>query len=341
MSPPDLSVVVATYNRHDLLARLLGQLDAQTLEPDRFEVIVVDDGSREPVGPALADLRTRYALRIERQENRGAAAARHHGVLLARGDVLLITDDDMQIAPDFLARHLEQHPRGSRNVVLGWIRPDPALESMPLFERWYAHLNDKLADSLASGRIHPRGNHLFTGNVSMRRQDYLDAGGFDPQLGRSEDAELGLRLEAAGARFLFSRQAYVLHGSDHVSYENWLRRAYLYGVFDTRISRKHSGASHANPWRFLFEMNPLARPMIASALLAPRATRPISSAAMALARAVDAIGLEKAAFAGSTVVYSMEYFRGIREESGSTIEMLSDLGRYLSSRGHLERGPGE
>ena len=332
MSPPQLSVVIATFNRHELLTRLLTQLDAQTLAPDRFEVLVVDDGSREPVGPALAELRTRFTLRIERQENQGAAAARHRGVLLARGDVLLITDDDMQVAPDFLERHFEQHPEGSRNVVLGWIRPDPALGSMPLFERWYAHLNDKLADALASGMFPPRGNHLFTGNVSMRRQDYLDAGGFDAQLGRSEDAELGLRLEAAGARFLFSREACVLHGSDHVSYENWLRRAHLYGIFDTRISRKHPDAGYANPWRFLFEMNPLARPLIASALLAPRSTRPVSSIAMALARAVDAIGLEKAAFAGSTVVYSMEYFRGIREESGSTREMLKDLGRYLTSR---------
>ncbi len=341
MSQPKLSVVVATFNRREMLARLLRQFDAQTLSPEGFEVIVVDDGSREPVGPALADLRTRYALRIERQENRGAAAARHNGVLLARGDVLLITDDDMQIAPDFLVRHLEHHPDGTRNVVLGWIRPDPALESMPLFERWYAHLNDKLADALASGRVRPRGNHLFTGNVSMRRLDYLDAGGFDPQLGRSEDAELGLRLEAAGARFVFSREAWVLHGSDHVSYENWLRRAHLYGVFDTRISRKHPGASYANPWRFLFEMNPLARPLIASALLAPRVTRPVSSAAMALARAVDALGLEKAALAGSTVVYSMEYFRGIRDESGSPVEMLKDLGRYLSSRGVTQARTGE
>ena len=96
----------------DLLQRLLAQLARQTLPASDFEVVVVDDGSREPVAPHLEKLTLPFSLRVETHANAGAAAARHRGVLAARGEVVLITDDDMQVAGDFLARHLARHPRG-------------------------------------------------------------------------------------------------------------------------------------------------------------------------------------------------------------------------------------
>ena len=330
VAAPELSVVMAAFNRPQLLARLLRQLDAQTLPPERYEVVVVDDGSAEPIAPVAEALGVRYALRVVRQENAGAAAARHRGVLEARGGVLVITDDDMAVGPDFLERHLERHPPGSRNVVLGWIRPDADMTGRPLFERWYAHLNDRMAEELGAGGVRPHGGHLFTGNVSLRRADYLAVGGFDAALKRSEDKELGYRLEKAGCTFVYSREAYVLHGSDHVSYERWMRVAHAYGVFDTRISRKHPDVGDANPWRFLFTMNPLARPLLAGAFLAPRASQPLSWLALALTRAADAAGLEKAALAGSSVVYAMQYHRGLRAEAGGLKGAARDIRRYLA-----------
>ena len=123
--PPTLSVVVATYDRAALLEQLLGDLARQTLSPERFEVVVVDDGSREPVAPRLERLAPPFALRVETQKNAGAAAARHRGVLAARGELLVIVDDDMRVPPEFLEAHLRRHTPGSRKVILGWIRPPP------------------------------------------------------------------------------------------------------------------------------------------------------------------------------------------------------------------------
>ena len=59
-----VSVVIATYNRQDLLRRLLEQLDRQTIGPDLFEAIAVDDGSEADTAKRLAGLETRYAHRI-------------------------------------------------------------------------------------------------------------------------------------------------------------------------------------------------------------------------------------------------------------------------------------
>lgn len=332
MSGPRASVVVATYNRPELLLRLLGQIGAQSLPAEDYEVIVVDDGSAEPVEPRLRPTAFPFALRVETQPNAGAAAARHRGALAARGEVLVIVDDDMQVGPDFLERHLALHPPGTRRVVLGRIVADPAAR-MPLFERWHARMLDDLAEGVSGGRLKPRGNHLYTGNVSLRREDYLAVGGFDPSLGHSEDAELGLRLEKAGATFVFSEEARSLHGSDHASLSAWRRRAFLYGVFDHRIGRKHPELAHASPWRFLFELNPVSRPLMAATLLAPGAARPLAALAYRAAALCDRLGLESPAMAGTTLAYGLDYFRGLRSDAGRLTAAARELGAFLTTDG--------
>lgn len=328
-----LSVVVATFNRPVLLERLLLQLGKQTLRADQFEVVVVDDGSRVPARVGLASLELPFRLRVEEQANAGAAAARHRGALVAEGELLLITDDDMQVPEDFLEQHVRLHAESpAPRVVVGRIRPDPSLSAMPLFERWYAHRLEKMAEGFSSGRVKPRGNFLFTGNVSMRRADYLAVGGFDPALKRSEDLELGLKLEKLGATTVFAEHAFTLHGSDHTELATWLQRAYLYGIYDLRIQRKHPDMPHADPWRFMFRLSPAARPLLALAAAAPTVTRPLSSLAWRAVEAADRLGLEKLAFAGSSVVYQMEYFRGVRAEAGSLISTVRDFARYARTR---------
>jgi serine acetyltransferase/GT2 family glycosyltransferase len=329
---PHLSVIVATYNRPALLSRLLAQLERQTLPAGHFEVVVVDDGSRTPAADTLGALTPRYALRVERQANAGAAAARHRGALLARGRVLVIIDDDMQVEPDFLAQHLALHEGNPKRAVLGRIRGDPQLQQMPLFERWYQRMLDTLAEDAAAGRLQLHGGHLYTGNVSLRREDYVAVGGFDCSLGHSEDSELGLRLEKAGVELVFSEQAFTLHGSDHTSLEKWRQRARRYGAFDHRIGRKHADLPHANPWRFLFELNPLSRPLMAATVVAPRAGAPVARAAYALSSVLDRLRLERAALAGTTFAYGLEYFSGLRTEVGPLSRAVEEAAECARSQ---------
>lgn len=339
MSAPRLSVVVATYNRPDLLARLLRQLDRQTLEPGDYEVVVVDDGSTPPVKARLSELAVRYELRVEEQPNRGAAAARHRGIVAARGEVLVIVDDDMQVFEDFLEEHLRRHDAGSRKVVLGAIEPDPDL-SMPLFERWHAAKIAERNARFASGDEQPSGAALYTGNVSLRRRDYLEAGGFDPAFANSEDVELGLRLQKAGVAFEFSRQAVSLHASDHTSLAAWRRRAARYGAFDRRIARKHPDLLSANPWRFLFELNPVSRPLMGATVAAPALAQPLGRLAFAAADALGRLGFERAALSGANLVFGLDYFRGLRGDAGSLPASVLELSAYAAQR-LLAQGKGQ
>jgi GT2 family glycosyltransferase len=303
-----LSVVIATYNRGRLLIDLLADLSAQ-VDAGPFEVVLVDDGSREPVAPLVQSRDFPYPLRLITQGNTGQARARHRGVLAAEGDVIVITDDDMKLPSHFLKAHRAQHEAGA-DVVLGLMKPAEDLAKKPLFERFHAAQLALFRERVRRGEAIP-GSALCTGNVSFRRAQYLTLGGFDPDLERSEDRELGIRLEEAGARFAFSEAAFTWHHSDHTDPAVWRRRAYLYGLYDHRIARKHPDAVQNDPWHFLLLVHPVSRPVLLAASLAPAAAQLLASAAMRTSEQIDRVGLERVALKGATFVYGLEYFRGV------------------------------
>ena len=322
-----VSVVIATYNRQDLLRRLLEQLDAQTLDPSRFEVIAVDDGSKEDTRATLAGLVTRYALRLERQSNSGAAVARQRGVDLATGTILVIVDDDMQVHPNFLEKHLEKHVTDD-TVVLGRLRPDAKLAEMPLFERFYAQVLAEKAEAFAGGKASVRGHDVYTGNVSFPRKLFLEAGGFDAQFRALEDEELGIRLEKAGARFAFANEAESVHGSDWTSMKSWMVRAHRDGVYQAKVARKHPDHPESSPWRHLPNLNPISRPFMALSLAAPSTTNLLAGAAIRTAAVFDKVGLEPVAIAGATFVYGIQYYRGVRQETGSIKDVAREYREF-------------
>lgn len=332
-----VSVVIATYNRQDLLRRLLEQLDDQTIEASRYEVIAVDDGSSEDTKARLAGLKTRYALRIERQDNAGAAVARQRGVDLARGQIIVVVDDDMQVKATFLEKHLDKHT-GDDTVVLGRLRPDAKLADMPLFERFYARVLANKAEAFAAGEASVRGHDVYTGNVSFPRKLFLEAGGFDAQFRALEDEELGIRLEKAGASFAFANEAESIHGSDWTSMKKWMERAYRDGVYQAKVSRKHPDHPESSPWRHLPNLNPVSRPFMALSLAAPAATRVIAGAAIRTAAAFDKVGLEPVAIAGATFVYGIQYYRGVRQETGGVMDVAREYREFKRGVALLRSG---
>jgi GT2 family glycosyltransferase len=244
--------------------------------------------------------------------------------------VLVIVDDDMRVSPDFLRAHLELHEAGHR-LVLGEIRSAPELGEMPLFERFHARSHTLYLEAVRRGEpVH--GDAVCTGNVSLRREDYVSVGGFDASLPCSEDRDLGIRLERHGAQPTFSERAYTVHHSDHTDLAKWLARARLYGHCDSRIAEKHADLEYVDPWRFLFMVNPVSRPLILVAAVAPPAGRLLSRAAMKVSQGIDRLGMGPVAVAGTTFVYGLEYFMGVREHAESMSSALRGLASYYKKR---------
>ena len=115
----EISVIVPTHNRAELLTRHLRRLTEQSLEPHRFEVIVSADGCTDGTGEAVRGLRVPYGLSlVEKKPGTGAAGARNRGAAMAKAEILLFLDDDMEPKPGLLEAHLEAHRALPHSVVL-------------------------------------------------------------------------------------------------------------------------------------------------------------------------------------------------------------------------------
>lgn len=236
---PALSVLVPTHGRGATLANLLERLAGQTLAPDRFEVVVVDDGSPEPVRPDAAGLP--FALTLLRQENAGPAAARNHGLEHCRAPLVLILNDDAVPAPDLLERHLAAHAEApERCAVLGTFRFTEEARR-DAFVRLLDETDLLFSFSkLEHGRTLPW-QFFWTCNISLPVEAIRAVGGFDQALFRDaimEDVELGYRLEKAGWRVLHREDCRAEH--DHVlTPADYLARAERLGFNAVEMYRKH------------------------------------------------------------------------------------------------------
>lgn len=322
---PLVSVVIATFDRRASLERLLHQLAEQTLSGDQFEVIVVDDGSPQPVEEWLAEGNLPRRLTVLRQENAGASAARHRGALEAGGALLVITDDDMQVGPGFLGAHLARHVPGSRRVVVGRIRSSSKLSEMPLFERFHADLLDRWGP----GPL--RGDAVCTGNLSLRRSDYLEVGGFDCSLERAEDVDLGFRLEQAGVDVVFSEDAATVHESDHTDFRRWRRQVVSYGRCWTRIARKHPRLTRPDPWHSFFAHALAKRPFVVMALVSPTLGAALAHSTQRVAEASEWLGLRRFALRLISLLWALEFFRGVRDELGGLGATVRSCTHFLEN----------
>lgn len=323
------SVIVATYNRKEPLARLLATLSKQTLPRSDYEVIVVDDGSREDATPVASAFSHALQLQILRQANAGVAVARQRGIERARGPVIIIVDDDMLLPESFVDRHVAAHEGHDSRVVMGELLPDPNLDRMPLFERYHAYMQERLARRYAAEGTFS-GHDVYTANLSLPRELFFRAGGFDPAF-FIEDVELGVRLAKLGAKFVFSKEVAAVHASDHTSLDAWLARSIKDGRDWVKLSRKHPDVPIVSPWRFFTDANPLSRSFFTTVLVAPSTAPALARLAFKGASRADKIGWRRGMQLAMTLVYGIQYFNGVREETGSLRDALDAYRAYRLS----------
>jgi peptidoglycan/xylan/chitin deacetylase (PgdA/CDA1 family)/glycosyltransferase involved in cell wall biosynthesis len=206
---PRFSVVIPTYQRREVVLRTVCALNRQEFDGD-FEVIVVVDGSCDGSADALRQIDARFQLTILEQPNQGAASARNQGVAVARGEILLFLDDDMEAHPSLLAEHDRSHQEGA-DVVLGHIPLHPESPSGILtrgVKSWADHRAERLATVGEKLTLHD----LLTGQLSLTRAVFYSIGGFDTNFTHrgsfgNEDVDFGYRLLLGGYKILFNTKA--------------------------------------------------------------------------------------------------------------------------------------
>ncbi len=184
----EVSAIIPTFNRRDLVARAIDTVLAQTQAVD--EIVVVDDGSTDGTEAAL---RTRFGDRVRYvwQANAGVSAARNHGMSIAQGRYFALLDSDDEWLPDKTAIQfawLEARPEFGM-VLCDVERVDAAGRHIDVFQRRSVIREDGwvLRWILQNPALAPA-------SVLLRREVFEDIGGFDVALRTAEDIDFHLRV---------------------------------------------------------------------------------------------------------------------------------------------------
>ena len=227
-----VSVIMPYYAQAEELGRTLAALEGQTYPRELFEVVVVDDGSPEPLERPRE---TPLDVKVVRQEDLGfgAARARNTGARAAAHDVLVFLDADMLPEADWLAAHARWHHAVPDAVTLGlWLRvavdgvdaetirrrPGTLKELVKgrevdrTYFRWFESYMRK-TDELTSMEDYEVSWLVASGNFGVRRGFYELVGGFDESFTQwgCEDTEFGYRAYIRGGLLVPVREAFAWH----------------------------------------------------------------------------------------------------------------------------------
>jgi len=207
----DASVIVPTYNRKESLRETLHSLVHQTWPADRFEVIVVDDGSSDGTDELVKD-DFPFTLRYVRQPNQGSAVARNTGAEQASGQVLIFLDDDMLVEPEYIAGLIAEHRAHSRIIGMGTELPYLLPDATPI-ARMNAGRRESDTGKLTDTFINF--TECVTNNLSIERHDFFDMGMMQDVAGDGPtwwgDIDFGYRAAQSGFRFRRSSKAVCYH----------------------------------------------------------------------------------------------------------------------------------
>lgn len=282
--PPFFSVIIPAFARPVRIAACLGALTGLDYPPERFEAIVVDDGSPEPLEPVVVRFRSQLDLTMLRQGNTGPAAARNAGALAARGRYLAFTDDDCLPEPGWLralASALTQDPSllvGGR-VINAFPQSPYATASQDILDYRYGHFDDD------------RGwTPFFTSNnIALAADRFRAIGGFDAllPLAAFEDRDFCDRWRARNWPMRYESSAIVRHAHD-LSLSSFWRQHFRYGRGAAHLhrARVRCGAAGLRPKPFGFYADMLRYPF----RYYPAAAATLGAGLIALSQAATAVG---------------------------------------------------
>jgi GT2 family glycosyltransferase len=251
----DISVVIPTRNRARHLSRTLQALAGQTFPRERFEVLLVDNGSTDATRDVASRFQTAFAhYKLLSEMQPGAARARNFGIRQSAGDLVLFLDDDVIPAPRLLQEHWLAHQRHPESAILGRVTfPWNGTES-PF--RWVLiHRPEYLQSFRFADSEDVPFNHFYSCNVSLPRRAFSIVGLFDEEFRAYgfEDTDFGYRLVQSGIRIVFNPQAEGIHDFQR-SFVQFADNRFQAGQSFRRLLQKYPelktwSARQGNPFR--------------------------------------------------------------------------------------------
>jgi glycosyltransferase involved in cell wall biosynthesis len=242
---PSVSVIVPVLNDPHGLARCLERLEAQTYPRDLYEVLVVDNGSREPIDTIVGQFPQARSL----SEPRGAQfTARNTGVAASKGTVLAFTDADCLPLADWLERGVQALLETPNCAQVGG-----AVEVYPLDRR-----RPTAVETYDVIRAFPQRHYIeldhyaVTANMFTFRDVYEVVGPFDGHMASGGDNEWGKRLHDRGLVQVYCKDARVQHPARR-SFTALYRKIRRTAIGHHYLNVLRMGKTYS-PGRFLYDL---------------------------------------------------------------------------------------
>lgn len=208
----EASIIIPTYNRKESLHESLVSLAKQGCPVNKFEVIIVDDGSTDGT-EKIKNESFPFALHYIRQTNQGSAIARNTGAEHAKGNILIFLDDDMLVEPDYVSGLIEEHKAYPRIVSMGkelpYIPPNPTPFAQLIAQ------GGPPANSVGVTGAFVDFTACVTNNLSVERDGFFEIGMMQDVAGDGPtwwgDVDFGYRAAQLGYRFRRSSKAKCYH----------------------------------------------------------------------------------------------------------------------------------
>lgn len=197
------SIVILTFNQREVTLRCLDALDEFMRGHSDVEIIVVDNGSADGTGSAIEDRRYAWAPRLtyrRKDSNSGVAAGRNSGIRMAKGDIIVLLDNDTVPTSRVLSEligHVERNPRCGV-AAPGLMSADGAVQNSA---KSYPGLLEKMRNVLSSGQPPmPEHPYYVIGACQVFRRSVVDeVGELDENIFYGpEDADFCARIRKAG-----------------------------------------------------------------------------------------------------------------------------------------------
>jgi mycofactocin system glycosyltransferase len=240
---PRVSIVIPVYNRPDEIAECLASLSSLDYPPEKIEVIVVDDASRDHTAAVVR----RYGVRlIVQPNNMGQSAARNTGVASATGEIIAFLDSDC-IAEKGWLRELVPYFQDSRVALVGgYVGAYYKEKRMDRYEQVCSALN--MGSDAVMGRGEGSVFYVPTCNMLVRRQIYDQVGGLDETLQVGEDVDLCWRMMQARHHLFYIPRGRVLHKHRNRLLSGFLRR-FDYGTSEAVLYTRFPKVAKLFPWQ--------------------------------------------------------------------------------------------
>ena len=228
-----ISIIIPALNEERMIGRCLESLSKLDFARDRFEVILVDNGSRDKTLPIAESFQDRLNVRILQKTGVRISALRNTGAKVALGKILAFLDADCLAAADWLDRILALAPADGAGVL-------GAHYLLPEDSSWVGRTWHVYQEAPKAGEV----SHIPAGDLIMRREDFFGLGGFDETIQTNEDYELCERARAAGMKVRAFPEIGVVHLGTAQSLKVFFRKQAWHGTHVIKVFLRDVFRSH-------------------------------------------------------------------------------------------------